>query len=255
MKKEEHSQVEESPFVSDKMIENHNQLRPIIIETNAIIDGRIVNLLNSDLLEQLKGKILVTKLMKNELNSPTIQRECMIRGYENLDRLRSNMNYHIEENNTSYDGETMDEKLMQLTSNTEKKLLECLSDADKKFFLLASDTNGILITMDINLENLCRCTNVRVLNLDGLYKTIKPKILFRGQHVDIYLAMPGKKPNQAIGYAEHGQAVAVNEARELIGQKRTVKITGSTPDDRLFFGELSGPAVEAKDPPQPPPAP
>lgn len=47
----------------------------------------------------------------------------MIRGYENLDRLRSNMNYHIEENNTSYDGETMDEKLMQLTSNTEKKLL------------------------------------------------------------------------------------------------------------------------------------
>lgn len=41
MKKEEHSQVEESPFISDKMIENHNQLGPIIIETNAIIDGRI----------------------------------------------------------------------------------------------------------------------------------------------------------------------------------------------------------------------
>lgn len=106
--------------------------------------------------------------------------------------------------------------------------------------------------MDIKLENLCRCTNVRVLNLDGLYKTIKPKILFRGQHVDIYLAMPGKKSNQAIGYAEHGQAVAVNEARELIGQKRTVKITGSTPDDRLFFGELSGPAIGSEGSPPPP---
>ena len=260
MNKKEDSQMEHSPFISDKMIENHNQLRPIIIETNAIIDGRIVNLLSSDLLEQLKGKILVTKLMKNELNSPTIQRKCMIRGYENLYRLCSNMNHRIEENNISYDSKTMNERLMQLTSDTEKKLLECLSDADKKFFLLASDTNGILITMDINLENLCHCTNVRVLNLDGLYKTIKPKILFRGQHVDIYLAMPGKRSNQAIGYAEHGQAVAVNEARELIGQKKTVKITGSTPDDRLFFAELSSPAekpptVKAEDPKKTPPAP
>ena len=246
-----------------KMIENHNQLRPIIIETNAIIDGRIVNLLNSDLLEELKGKILITKLMKDELDRMMRQPECMGRGYKNLDRLRSNINHRIEKNSMSYDGKTVDEKLMQLTSDTDKRLLEGLSDADKKFFLLASDTNGILVTMDVALVDLCRSTNIRVLNLDELYKTIKPEVfLKRGEEVYVKLK-PSRNPNRAIAdYQDTMILVEDEDAAALVGEKKLVRITSDAShsrNGRTALAKLSSPGaepptVEAKAP-QTPPAP
>ena len=72
--------------------------------------------------------------------------------------------------------------------------------------------------MDINLENLCRGTNVRVLNLDELYKIIKPEISLEvGQRIDVELKESNKDYNDAIGYYR-GIMVVVKNGGPFAGQ-------------------------------------
>jgi hypothetical protein len=50
----------------------------------------------------------------------------------------------------------------------------------------------------------------------------------------------GKESSQGVGYLEDGTMVVINDARELIGQRRPVVVTGAlqTPTGRMVFGRL-----------------
>ena len=263
IEKKENNQLDQCTSNSNQAIGIHNnQSRPIIVDTSAIIDGRIIKLQKSGLLEELKGKFLITKLMKNELRN--IQKpECMSQGYENLANISDSIK---EETNISYDGKTVEEKLLQCTSATDKQILEGLSDTDKQFFLLTSETNGILITMDGRLTELCHRTNVGVLNLDELHKIIKPKNLLEcGQKVDVKLK-PSKHKDSKDAIANYDQniMILVKNGAQFVNQKKSVRITSDpshSRNGRTALAEIisppdgQAPAVEGGEPPKTSPAP
>ncbi len=240
MKKKKDSQIEQPSSISDQCIENYSdQPKPIIIDTCAMPDGRIVEMLESGIWEGLEGTVIITDLLKGELINITNEKD-RLQGHENLKRLRKNIKNSISDEDIieTYDDKAVNEKLSQLISDTEEETLRDIDENDKKFYLYTSDTNGILVTVDFALAKLCHDTNVSVMHLGELYATIKPKMLFKGEHVYVYLEKSGTKPNQATGYTEHGQKVVVEKAEELIDTKQTVRITGSTSSDCLFFAEL-----------------
>ena len=262
IEKKENNQTSPRTSNPDQIIEIHNnQSRSIIIDTNAIIDGRIIEMLESGAWENLKGTVVITDLLTEELVRVKDETD-RIRGHKNLEKLRNNNNIRnfIKDECiiASYDDKTVDEKLSQLISDTEEESLRKIDKNDKKFYLHTSDTNGILITVDVDLTSLCLNTNVRVLSLNKLYETIKPEILLeRGQRIDVELNESNQDPNDAIGYY-HGIIVVVKNGGPFVGQTKHVVITGISKSGIRFakiFSPAEKPPTVKAEVPQPPPAP
>ena len=166
IKEKENSQTEQPHLPPNKTIENcNNRPRPIVIDTCAIIDGRIIGLLEFDFFKELKGHIIIADCMVKELKAMKKHKlKCYGSGHSNLHRLySSSIRHRIEEKNTPPDrGKSVDEKLLQLTI----------------------DTNGILVTMDGGLIKLCHSNNIQVLNWDDLRTRIMDKdVWVRRQHL------------------------------------------------------------------------
>ena len=193
---------------------------PKIIDTSAAIDGRIGALLDSGLLE---GQVIIPQVVLEELQTLADsgkgeKRSRGRRGLDSLSALRRDYGRRIVTNSTRYDGETVDEKLLQLTS----------------------DTSGILITTDYTLAQVGRLRNLQVLSLSELVVALRPNAQ-PGDQFHLKLVRQGKEPEQAIAYLEDGTMVVVDGAKPFIGQSRTVTITGAlqTNSGRMVFGQLS----------------
>ena len=193
---------------------------PKILDTSAAIDGRIGALLDSGLLE---GQVIIPQVILEELQTLADsgkgeKRSRGRRGLDSLSALRRDYGRRIVTNSTRYDGETVDEQLLQLTR----------------------DTSGILITTDYTLAQVGRLRNLQVLSLSELVVALRPDAQ-PGDQVTLKLVRQGKEPGQAIAYLEDGTMVVVDGAKVLIGQSRNVTITGAlqTNSGRMVFGQLS----------------
>jgi len=93
MEEKEDVPKEQTFFSSDKIVKdcNNGTSRPIIIDTCAIVDGRVIKMLESGIWKELRGAVVITDLLKKELIRMKNQ-EDRIRGYENLEKLRDNNN-------------------------------------------------------------------------------------------------------------------------------------------------------------------
>ena len=207
---------------------------PKILDTSAAIDGRIGALLDSGLLE---GQVIIPQVVLDELQTLADsgkgeKRSRGRRGLDNLSALRRDYGRRIVTNSTRYDGETVDEKLLQLTN----------------------DTSGILITTDYTLTQVGRLRNIQALSLSELVVALRPEAQ-PGDQFTLKLVRQGKEPGQAIAYLEDGTMVVVDGAKALIGQSKAVTITGAlqTNSGRMVFGQLSPPpAASPTTPPSPP---
>ncbi len=195
-----------------------------ILDTSVIIDGRINGLISSGLLE---GQIIVAQTVINELqqladSSNNEKRAKGRRGLKLLRELRETYGRRLVLNSTKYDGPGTDDRLLSLTS----------------------DTGGTLITTDFNLSQIARVQELKVLNLSELLIALQPDVQ-PGQKLNLKIVREGKEENQGIAYLEDGTMVVIENAKNSIGQKLQVEITGSlqTPSGRMIFGKLE------KDPP------
>ena len=193
---------------------------PKILDTSTAIDGRIGALLDSGLLE---GQVIIPQVVLDELQTLADsgkgeKRSRGRRGLDSLSALRRDYGRRIVTNSTRYDGDTVDEKLLQLTS----------------------DASGILITTDYTLAQVGRLRNIQVLSLSELVVALRPEAQ-PGDQFTLKLVRQGKEPGQAIAYLEDGTMVVVDGAKTLIGQSRNVTITGAlqTNSGRMVFGQLS----------------
>ena len=246
MKEKGEDQIEESPLVSDKEIGNcNNQLRPLIIDTSAIINCTIINLLKADLFKDLEGRIIIHECVKNELNrlrkdKNTNKRKKGEIGYNNLMDLCLEFASRIERNSTHYDLEGPDDKLLQLTS----------------------DTNGRLVTRDGTLAKRCCSKNLKYLNLDDLYQAVQRKALV-GREVEVCLQEQSendskKHPNDAVAWIDD-RRIVVKNANDHIGQSETTIIITHASERGTYFAEIltdqEPPTIEAEQPPKPDQAP
>ena len=61
-----------------------------------------------------------------------------------------------------------------------------------------------------------------------------------GESISLKIVREGKEESQGIGYLDDGTMVVIEGARNYIGQRREVIITGAlqTPTGRMIFGRL-----------------
>ncbi len=187
-----------------------------ILDTSVIIDGRIEGLLKCRILE---GQVIIAQSVIDELqklsdSSNSEKRSKGRRGLKLLKALREVYGRRLVVNNTRYEGNGTDERLLKLTS----------------------DTGGILITADFNLAQVAEVKELKVLNLNELVLALRPDVQ-PGASLNIKIIREGKEDNQGLGYLEDGTMVVVEQGKESIGDRIEVVVTGAlqTSTGRIFF--------------------
>jgi len=197
-----------------------------ILDTSVIIDGRIRGLLASGLLE---GQVIVAQCVIDELqtladSSNSEKRGKGRRGLKLLSELRETYGRRLVVNSTRYDGNGVDDRLLCLTA----------------------DTGGTLLTADYNLAKVAEVREMKVLNLSELVIALRPEVQ-PGDALQIKIVREGKEAAQGVGYLEDGTMVVVEDARQRIGERLAVTVTGAlqTPTGRMVFARTDGPRGDA----------
>ena len=208
-----------------------------ILDTSVIIDGRIRGLLACGLLE---GQVIVAQTVIDELqqladSSNDEKRAKGRRGLKLLTELRESYGRRLVLNSTRYEGSGTDDRLLKLTA----------------------DTGGMLVTADYNLAQVAKVKELKAINLSEIVIALGPEVQ-PGDELKLKIIKKGKEDNQGVGYLEDGTMVVVEGAKQAIGQRLPVIVTGAlqTPTGRMVFGRLEKdqPTRKSSNPNEHPPA-
>lgn len=206
------------PYVKFRREEAPERL--LLLDTNIIIDGRILDIAGTGFLQ---GIYVVPRFVLRELQfiadaGDPIKRA---RGRRGLDVLRQ----------------------LQKNSAVEVKIHENevpeVKEVDEKLVLLARMLGAEILTNDYNLNRIAELQHVNVLNLHELSKALRPVVL-PGEKVTVKLVKEGREGEQGVGYLEDGTMVVVAGGRRLLGQDMDVVIESvlQTSAGRMVFAQL-----------------
>ncbi|MCK5140053.1 MAG: TRAM domain-containing protein [Thermodesulfovibrionia bacterium] len=191
-----------------------------IIDTSAIIDGRIADVCETGFLE---GTFVIPQFILQELqhiadSSDSLKRERGRRGLDVLHKIQKMANITVK---------IVDEDFPKI------------KEVDTKLVALAKMLSGKIITNDFNLNKVAKLQGVSVLNINELASSLKPVVL-PGETMNVFIVKEGKESSQGIAYLEDGTMVVVDNARRLINKNIDVMVTSvlQTTAGRMIFTRL-----------------
>jgi len=197
-------------------------LKPLILDTSSIIDGRIALLLATGAFD---NQVVIPAFVMQELQAVAdshdrLKRRRGRRGLDMLDEIRKNGRIDVIVHEAQYRG---------------------LTGVDEKLLRLAKDLDGKIVTTDFNLIKVSAVQGVDVVNLNDLAESLKP-VALPGEEMTLQLVRAGEETGQAVGYLDDGTMVVVDDARDLIGKTADVFITSvhQSSAGKMFFGRVKG---------------
>src|SRR6516225_5878069 len=192
----------------------------LLLDTSAIIDGRIADLIEANFIE---GLIVVPQFVLKELQQiadshDAVKRARGRRGLEMLNRIQRNTRNEVK----IHEGDFPDEQ-----------------EVDAKLVRLARNLRAKLYTNDYNLGKIAELQSVNHVNLGELAKSMRV-VLLPGEVLTLRIVREGKDKGQGVGYLADGTMVVVNQAQQCVGQQieaqvQTLLQTGA---GVIIFAEL-----------------
>lgn len=188
-----------------------------LVDTSAIIDGRIADVIEANFLE---GELLIPKFILAELqniadSSDPLRRTRGRRGLEILDKLVNQTRLKVEViSDNPADIKAVDEKLIRLCQLR----------------------HAALITTDYNLNRVATLQNVRVLNVHQLANVMRAMFL-PGERLALHIVKEGREAGQGLAYLDDGTMVVVDDAQAFVGKTIDVIVTSNlqTNMGRMIF--------------------
>jgi uncharacterized protein YacL len=211
-------------------------VRPILLDTSVLIDGRINDIAASGILE---SQLIVPRFVLDELqqvadSSDRLKRNRGRRGLDVLSKLQSNPRIEV----ILYDSSARDEI--------------GINEVDQMLMHLAKVLNARVLTNDFNLNKVAQLRGVDVININDLANALKP-VVMAGERMQVRLTKAGDQPGQAVGYLDDGTMIVVEQARQHINEEVefTVSSVLQTSAGRMIFGRMgdvgTGPMRRDKD--------
>lgn len=192
----------------------------VLLDTSAIIDGRIAELIESRFVE---GTIIVPRFVLKELQNiadsdDAIRRARGRRGLETLTRIQKIRNLEFK----LHEGDFPDEPAV-----------------DSKLVRLAKAAGAKLYTTDFNLGKVAELQGVPYVNLTAVGNAMKT-VLLPGENLQLRLVREGKDKGQGVGYLNDGTMVVVNNGSSMIGHQVDVQVqsTLQTGAGIIIFADL-----------------
>ena len=197
--------------------------RPLLLDTSAIIDGRIADISETRILE---SEVIVPRFVLQELQAIADSQDKLKRnrGRRGLDVL-----------NSMQTAGTIDIRIV----DAQVPDVEAAPDVDAKLVAMARHLDGRIITNDYNLNKIAQLRGVDVININDLANAVKPVVL-PGEEVIVKVLRPGEEPGQGVGFLDDGTMVVAEQARDCIGKTITINVTSvlQTSAGRMIFGKL-----------------
>jgi uncharacterized protein YacL len=197
--------------------------RPLILDTSAIIDGRVADLCESKLFD---SPVIVPRFVLNELQliADSADKLKRTRGRRGLDIL------HEMQSSSVVDVEIDDTVIPEV---------EEVKGVDQKLMMFSKSCDGRVVTTDYNLTKVAQVREVDVININDLASTLKT-VALPGETMDVRIIKPGEEADQGIGYLPDGTMVVVEGARNKIGRDLAISITSSlqTSAGKMIFGKF-----------------
>ena len=191
-----------------------------LLDTSAIIDGRIADMADTGFLD---GPLAVPEFVLVELqlvadSSDASKRQRGRRGLDVLQRMQQNaaLGIHI---------------LSEDAPN--------VRGVDLKLIELGKKYNAKIVTNDFNLNKVAHLHGISVLNINDLANALKPVVL-PGEKMQLYILKEGKEYSQGVGYLDDGTMVVVDHARKMIGKSVEITVTSvlQTASGKMIFGKV-----------------
>jgi uncharacterized protein YacL len=192
----------------------------ILVDTSAIIDGRIADIAESGF---LFGVLEVPRFVLDEVqrladSADGLRRTRGRRGLEILGRMRKGEATPVQ---------VIDEDVPGTP------------EVDSKLVALARKNGRAILTNDLNLNRIADLQGVRVLNVNSLANAVKPALL-PGEDLRVHVIQPGKDAGQGVGYLDDGTMVVVENGAKSIDSEVDVTVTRvlQTVAGRMVFAHL-----------------
>jgi uncharacterized protein YacL len=191
----------------------------IVVDTSAIIDGRIAEIVESGF---IFGTLVVPRFVLDELqhiadSSDTLRRNRGRRGLEILNRMQKEPGTPVEIVEDNVPNE---------------------SEVDAKLIALARARSGVVLTNDFNLNRVAELQGVRVMNINSLANAVKPAVL-PGEELRVRVIQEGKEAGQGVGFLDDGTMIVVEGGARHIDKDLDVAVTRvlQTVAGRMIFAQ------------------
>ncbi|MBI1982465.1 MAG: TRAM domain-containing protein [Candidatus Levybacteria bacterium] len=199
--------------------------KALFLDTSAIIDGRIFDLVNLGL---LIGDIVVLESILLELkhiadSQDTVKRERGRNGLEFLEKLKK----------------AKGAKLKILSENEYKNYSKDeIKEVDEKLIKVTKMNKGRIITCDYNLEKKAIIQGVVAINVNALANALKIRAV-PGEALHVKVLHKGKDITQGVGYLDDGTMIVIEQASAEIGKMVDVVVSRviQTTAGRILFAK------------------
>ncbi len=205
----------------EKTAKNPKTARMKILDTSAIIDGRIVDVAKTGIIE---GGMIVPSFIVDELrhiadNADMLKRNRGRRGLDLISDMQNDPRINIKVVDIDYDD---------------------IDEVDMKLIRFAVENDGVIITNDYNLNKAASVQKVAVLNINDVSNAVKP-VLIAGEELEVIISKEGKEANQGVAYLEDGTMIVVDGGNGKVGEKVYVTVTSvlQTSAGRMIFAKVS----------------
>ncbi len=198
-------------------------LRPMVLDTSVIIDGRIADIAETRLFD---APLVVPRFVLNELQliadaGDKMKRQRGRRGLDILHKMQTSTIVDI------------------IIDDTPPPGVETNTPVDHKLVAFSKNCDGRLVTNDFNLNKVAQLRGVDVINVNDIANATKT-VTLPGEDMQVKIIRPGDSAQQGVGYLEDGTMVVVEDARDKVGKTIQIAITSSlqTSAGRMVFGKF-----------------
>ena len=198
---------------------NGEDKRYKLLDTSAIIDGRIADVIDSGFLE---GTLLIPVFVLEELQRIADSADAMkrVRGRRGLDilqKIRSEEKLPVEIDSRDFDD---------------------IAEVDSKLVRLGRMVGGKIVTNDYNLNKVSELQGVSVLNVNELANAVKP-VVVPGESMHVTVVKDGKEQGQGVAYLDDGTMIVIEGGHRHLNQDIDVEVTSAlqTAAGRMIFAK------------------
>lgn len=191
--------------------------RKLLVDTSALIDGRIVDVAETNF---LGGALIIPSFVLSELHrvadsSDPLRRNRGRRGLNMLNKLKRSEVVPVRIIDDDFDD---------------------ITEVDSKLVALALQLSASLITNDYNLGEVAEAQGVPVLNINLLANAVR-SIYIPGETFAVRIIQDGREANQGLGYLDDGTLVVVENGRRYMDRSIEVEVTKliNGPAGRMIF--------------------
>lgn len=194
--------------------------RKIILDSCALIDGRIVEIVNNGF---VVDELVIPQFILNEL-------QLLADGNDAHKRERARFGLDIAH-------QLQDTATARV--GIDRSIFPEAKAIDDKLVLLARKLNACLYTTDYNLGKVASVEGVTVLNVNELAQSMRP-ITLPGETLSIKIIQKGSNRDQGVGYLEDGTMIVVDSGARYVGRTVPVMVTRmhQTVAGKMVFGQV-----------------